>query len=108
HFLSFLYSLHHLHILSFTTRRSSDLDKFIQYLPLYRQVKEWERYGLMTNDKNLSNWVIRAAEDWLLHIYKYMKEQLVKRTILHVDRKSTRLNSSHVSISYAVFCLKKK
>src|SRR5207249_10470656 len=26
----------------------------------------------------------------------------------HIDRKSTRLNSSHVSISYAVFCLKKK
>src|SRR5689334_25200514 len=27
---------------------------------------------------------------------------------LHEDRKSTRLNSSHSSISYAVFCLKKK
>src|SRR6267143_4802703 len=27
---------------------------------------------------------------------------------LHLDRKSTRLNSSHSSISYAVFCLKKK
>src|SRR5207249_9764335 len=27
---------------------------------------------------------------------------------LSLDRKSTRLNSSHVSISYAVFCLKKK
>src|SRR5438874_7205065 len=27
---------------------------------------------------------------------------------LKVDRKSTRLNSSHVEISYAVFCLKKK
>src|SRR5207245_7237549 len=26
----------------------------------------------------------------------------------HTDRKSTRLNSSHGSISYAVFCLKKK
>src|SRR5436305_8633166 len=26
----------------------------------------------------------------------------------HSDRKSTRLNSSHVRISYAVFCLKKK
>src|SRR5699024_12711449 len=26
----------------------------------------------------------------------------------NIDRKSTRLNSSHVSISYAVFCLKKK
>src|SRR5699024_11348892 len=28
--------------------------------------------------------------------------------LVHSDRKSTRLNSSHVSISYAVFCLKKK
>src|SRR5690554_7579546 len=27
--------------------------------------------------------------------------------MLHSDRKSTRLNSSHVRISYAVFCLKK-
>src|SRR5207249_10653095 len=32
----------------------------------------------------------------------------LKSWILVVDRKSTRLNSSHVSISYAVFCLKKK
>src|SRR5690348_17789234 len=30
------------------------------------------------------------------------------REILDTDRKSTRLNSSHPSISYAVFCLKKK
>src|SRR5207249_7528362 len=30
------------------------------------------------------------------------------RDFLPRDRKSTRLNSSHVSISYAVFCLKKK
>src|SRR3712207_8616055 len=28
--------------------------------------------------------------------------------LLEVDRKSTRLNSSHANISYAVFCLKKK
>src|SRR3712207_7198289 len=28
--------------------------------------------------------------------------------LLAVDRKSTRLNSSHANISYAVFCLKKK
>src|SRR5688572_31868599 len=35
----------------------------------------------------------------------------VRRLFLHaleVDRKSTRLNSSHSQISYAVFCLKKK
>src|SRR5690606_40296957 len=30
------------------------------------------------------------------------------RDLLGQDRKSTRLNSSHVKISYAVFCLKKK
>src|SRR5207302_7627865 len=30
------------------------------------------------------------------------------REMDEVDRKSTRLNSSHVKISYAVFCLKKK
>src|SRR5699024_12737703 len=31
-----------------------------------------------------------------------------KKRLPAQDRKSTRLNSSHVSISYAVFCLKKK
>src|SRR5690606_40281136 len=35
------------------------------------------------------------------------KVQLEQRTMF-TDRKSTRLNSSHVKISYAVFCLKKK
>src|SRR3712207_9243147 len=31
-----------------------------------------------------------------------------RRAVLTPDRKSTRLNSSHANISYAVFCLKKK
>src|SRR3712207_8685020 len=31
-----------------------------------------------------------------------------RRTVVERDRKSTRLNSSHANISYAVFCLKKK
>src|SRR5690625_6823726 len=35
-----------------------------------------------------------------------VKERIVKNRT--ADRKSTRLNSSHVAISYAVFCLKKK
>src|SRR5690242_21600920 len=34
--------------------------------------------------------------------------KLPRRETRHLDRKSTRLNSSHMSISYAVFCLKKK
>src|SRR3712207_8419543 len=35
-------------------------------------------------------------------------ERGVLLEVLAVDRKSTRLNSSHANISYAVFCLKKK
>src|SRR5690242_21491014 len=34
--------------------------------------------------------------------------EVPRRTAVVGDRKSTRLNSSHMSISYAVFCLKKK
>src|SRR6266702_7711735 len=34
--------------------------------------------------------------------------QVFFEPVLRRDRKSTRLNSSHVAISYAVFCLKKK
>src|SRR2546430_10196649 len=39
-----------------------------------------------------------------------LEEQIVpfNRGALQADRKSTRLNSSHSQISYAVFCLKKK
>src|SRR3712207_7560177 len=38
------------------------------------------------------------------------KYGMARRVLLHqdLDRKSTRLNSSHANISYAVFCLKKK
>src|SRR2546430_2992520 len=35
-------------------------------------------------------------------------ESLLRRAARRADRKSTRLNSSHSQISYAVFCLKKK
>src|SRR5690606_22040740 len=36
------------------------------------------------------------------------EETLLQEPTVDTDRKSTRLNSSHVKISYAVFCLKKK
>src|SRR5699024_12239156 len=38
----------------------------------------------------------------------FFNAKAVCSSICTLDRKSTRLNSSHVSISYAVFCLKKK
>src|SRR5437868_8218326 len=38
----------------------------------------------------------------------FLDEPTIGLDVIAKDRKSTRLNSSHVSISYAVFCLKKK
>src|SRR5256885_12139432 len=49
-------------------------------------------------------WTKTERED-LLHCYETTAKALQQ---LKTDRKSTRLNSSHLVISYAVFCLKKK
>src|SRR5690349_24203189 len=43
-----------------------------------------------------------------LAIYRIAVHEAPHFPALRKDRKSTRLNSSHVEISYAVFCLKKK
>src|SRR5690348_17648455 len=42
------------------------------------------------------------------HVIRHVGPRIHGRRRSHGDRKSTRLNSSHPSISYAVFCLKKK
>src|SRR3712207_8905554 len=54
-----------------------------------------------------ADWVsaLPGAEDEFVEIVAYHLEQACR---LARDRKSTRLNSSHANISYAVFCLKKK
>src|SRR5690554_7194810 len=44
----------------------------------------------------------------ILELYPYISSIGLFTGVFIVDRKSTRLNSSHVRISYAVFCLKKK
>src|SRR5256885_4814794 len=44
----------------------------------------------------------------LLNLTNRITSNLELRDLLRADRKSTRLNSSHLVISYAVFCLKKK
>src|SRR5699024_12704506 len=76
---------HHLHLHSFPTRRSSDLPvrKVLLACVLECQV---------------------VAH----HHHQGVFPGGVLTQALDKDRKSTRLNSSHVSISYAVFCLKKK
>src|SRR5688572_31300874 len=51
--------------------------------------------------------VLAAADDHVLDATDDLDVAVVVHHG-HVDRKSTRLNSSHSQISYAVFCLKKK
>src|SRR4051812_49707565 len=62
--------------------------------------------------------LFRSIDRWVLIEYRGLWDRDVlggsllssalKESKLPPDRKSTRLNSSHMSISYAVFCLKKK
>src|SRR5207249_11468047 len=56
-------------------------------------------------------WMLRRTDPGLPRPFKTPLVPFVPimgALISLLDRKSTRLNSSHVSISYAVFCLKKK
>src|SRR5690625_6090635 len=48
------------------------------------------------------------AADGALGVSLPFQHNFVFFAVFNIDRKSTRLNSSHVAISYAVFCLKKK
>src|SRR5690606_41678783 len=52
--------------------------------------------------KNISTTAKLVGDEWVINGEKYYISGAGE------DRKSTRLNSSHVKISYAVFCLKKK
>src|SRR6201747_2450600 len=56
---------------------------------------------------------VLALEEFLADVYgagQCFTDRILPRSVVttSADRKSTRLNSSHMSISYAVFCLKKK
>src|SRR5258705_3442574 len=72
--------------------------------------------GMLTNFKTVRQSIKRLKEMEVM-IEDGSMEKLPKKEALHFqhelaklqrDRKSTRLNSSHLGISYAVFCLKKK
>src|SRR2546421_4760475 len=52
--------------------------------------------------------LFRSHEDYVLHYDLAQRTRDRAPGPTHGDRKSTRLNSSHDQISYAVFCLKKK
>src|SRR5690554_3183045 len=51
--------------------------------------------------------LLRLKNEGFVKTWRYINGNFLNAATLQ-DRKSTRLNSSHVRISYAVFCLKKK
>src|SRR5437868_8557426 len=74
------------------------------YTTLFRSDRRRRAEGTDPQEK----WAGMRGEDISVKVLEVDKAR--NRLILseREDRKSTRLNSSHVSISYAVFCLKKK
>src|SRR2546427_7846540 len=77
-------------------------------LPIFQRLKRDDR--LASNPKvglRLAE-LLRAALDRYERARAARSSSARRRPTLGLDRKSTRLNSSHSQISYAVFCLKKK
>jgi transposase len=59
--------------------------KFVTGSPLYRQEQEWNRRGVALSRQTMSNWLIRAAEDWLEPVYGALREMLAAHDVLHAD-----------------------
>src|SRR5947209_14357141 len=101
--LSFYTRAAHRELHSFPTRRSSDLTKaFSTMIVAVYLLGLWlgrQRDAITAED-------VRKRIRDLVEIPRLVEQTL--ELDAKVDRKSTRLNSSHANISYAVFCLKKK
>src|SRR3712207_7199466 len=79
------------------------------YTTLFRSKQTIERYQL-NKDSDHQKYGLGVKELWQVRP-EVFRPGLVQHSMgwpLPKDRKSTRLNSSHANISYAVFCLKKK
>src|SRR5690606_39816207 len=87
--------------LSFKKAGFLDADQFARYLD-----KEFGDKTIKDLDVELYISATEIERGKLKIFHKNTK--VVSAILASRDRKSTRLNSSHVKISYAVFCLKKK
>src|SRR5690625_6336491 len=74
---------------------------------LYSNLEEFGRLNRMVNDMLFLAQTENAPDNLRLETLN-LTETIQGLFEYFEDRKSTRLNSSHVAISYAVFCLKKK
>src|SRR5699024_12581754 len=94
----------HRHLPSFPTRRSSDLLNY----PSSQHGKSRPTGTAQTKTSKGVLYALLVLQPLPQFPGGEMREARALHGHAHADRKSTRLNSSHVSISYAVFCLKKK
>ncbi|MGI6731723.1 MAG: IS66 family transposase [Anaerovoracaceae bacterium] len=67
------------------------VQKFMMASPLYRQEKEWGISGILLSRQTMSNWLIKASEDWLEPVYEAMKRQLCEHTVAHADETSLQV-----------------
>src|SRR5207253_10527675 len=106
-YILLLRSVDHRHLHSFPTRRSSDLTSSQAHSSIEKAVKI---AGLGRQNLRLIEVDERFAmrPDALAAQLRQDRDAGRIPCFVCADRKSTRLNSSHVAISYAVFCLKKK
>ena len=59
--------------------------KFVMGSPLYRQEQEMNRKGIQLSRQTMSNWILRATENYLVPVYQRLHEELLKREVLHAD-----------------------
>ena len=59
--------------------------KFVMGCPLYRQEQEINRKGIHLSRQTMSNWILRATEDYLTPVYEQLHKELLKRDVLHAD-----------------------
>src|SRR3712207_8142143 len=74
------------------------------YTTLFRSAAEQVRSGTKSRQE-IPDFTSRSDE--IGHLSGALRD-MTRALYNRIDRKSTRLNSSHANISYAVFCLKKK
>ena len=61
------------------------VQKYVMYSPLYRLEQEFDRQGLKLSRQTMSNWLLKATEDWLQPVYDVLHQKLCREKVLHGD-----------------------